>query len=563
MAANPPQTHHGTPMPNHPALFLRPLAVAVLTLAAAVPAFAQTVPNAGQLLEESRRTPPALPAQTAPRLIEPPQRPSLNLPAGVTVQVSEFRISGAVSFSREVLAALVKPWVGRKLDIQGLNEAAAALTRHYQANGHLLSYAYLPAQKVADGVIELAVLEGRLENVQIVTAQEVRLRDSVVQGAMGQLTGRGPLLQSDVERRLLLLNDIPGITARAAFTPGASTGGAEMIVSVAEDDPLDFRAEFNNHGTKSTGMYRAGVSLQLRDVFGLGDQTTVRGTVSDKGSLVSGTLASTVPVGGDGWKFGASMSRLHYQLAGSFVRLGANGQADTIGVDASYPLRRTPDNSIYMRAALDHKRLQDELRLVGTGTDKRNDTAELGFSYDLRDGLGGVAAGSLTATLGRLRVDAAARQEWHKLGLQWARQQALPGTWSLYTRVAGQETGTTLDSSEKLGLAGPGAVRAYAAGELSVDRGLLATLELRYALDFIGGNTVASVFHDTGRGQINRAFAGQPGNQREIHGSGIGLTWSASGYSLNTSVAWRGSRAPTTDGNDPKPRLFVQLFVTP
>lgn len=541
---------------------------ALLLLAAATSALAQTAPDSGQLLEETRRpAPPALPSQTPPRLIEAPVRPTLNLPDGVSVTVSEFRIVGATSFPAATLTELVKPWAGKRLDIKGLNEAAGALTRHYQSNGHLLSYAYLPAQRVADGVIELAVLEGKLEGVQIVTAQDVRLRDEVIQAHTDSLTGPGPLLQADVERKLLLLGDIPGVTARAAFTPGATTGGAEMVVSVAEDEPLQMRADFSNHGGKSTGQYRLGLTLQFRDLFGWGDSTTARGVVSDKGSLVTGSLSSSVPVGGDGWKLGANLSRLKYHLAGSFRSASAVGQADALGFDASYPLRRATDGSFYLRAGFDHKRLRDELQTLGTVTAKRNDSGDLGASFDYRDALGGVSAGSATLTMGQLRVAGdqgrEPRKEWRKLGVQLVRHQAISGPWSLYGRIAAQKSGMTLDSSEKLGLGGAGAVRAYASGETSVDHGAVASLELRYGLDFLGGKVVGSLFHDYGGGQVNRGATGQPGNDPELNGTGFGLSWSSGGIGLNASLAWRGSRIPTTDGADPRPRLFLQMFITP
>ena len=540
-------------------------------LAGATGAQAQTPPSSGQLLEETRRpAPPALPTQTPPRLIEAPVRPTLNLPDGVSVTVSDFRISGATSYPTAQLAELVKPWVGKRLDIAGLNEAAGALTRHYQANGHLLSYAYLPAQRVADGVIELAVLEGRLEGVQIVTAQDVRLRDDVIQAHTDSLTAPGPLLQADVERKLLLLGDMPGVTARAAFTPGATTGGADMVVSVAEDEPLEVRAEINNHGTKSTGEYRAALTLQFRDLFGWGDSTTARGAVSNKGSLVTGSLSTSVPVGGDGWKLGANLSRVQYALAGNFAALGAVGQADAVGFDASYPLRRTADNSVYLKAGFDHKRLRDDQQIVPNAlVTKRNDSGDIGGSFDYRDSIGGLSAGSATVTLGQLRVHdsalpaAAPRREWHKLGVQLVRQQAISGPWSLYGRLSAQKTGTTLDSSEKLGLGGPGAVRSYASGEASVDHGAVASLEVRYALDFLGGNVVGSLFRDYGGGLVNRGPNRQPGNDPELHATGFGLSWSSGGLGLNASLAWRGSRVPTTDGSDPRPRLFLQMFITP
>jgi hemolysin activation/secretion protein len=559
MAAGPCQAHcRGAGWPARPALLVM---LAVL----AGPAWSQVAPaSSGQLLEETRRPPaPALPPANAPRLIEAPVRPTIQMPEGVSVTVSGFRISGATSFGADELAALVQPWVGKRLDIRGLNEAAGALTRHYQSSGHLLSYAYLPAQRVADGVIELAVLEGRLEGIQTVTAQDVRLRDEVVQAHADPLTAPGPVLQAAVERKLLLLNDIPGVAARAAFTPGASTGGAEMVVSVAEDEPFEFRAEVNNHGGISTGVYRTAITLRFQDLFGWGDSTVARGMVSSRGGLVTGSLDTTVPIGGDGWKLGASLSHLKYQLAGEFQRLGAVGQADVIGVDASYPLRRTPNNSVYVRAGVEHKQLKDELLLIADTTAKRNDLFKLSGSADYRDSWGGVSAASATATLGKLRRNAGPEQEWRKLFVQVVRQQAITGPWSLYGRALAQTAGVTLDSSEKLGLAGADAVRAYAPGELSIDHGALASLELRYAMDYLGGSVVGSLFHDYGSGQINRGDAGRPGNETHIHGTGIGLSWAGNGIGLNASLAWRGSRKPTTDGRDPRPRLFLQMTVVP
>jgi hemolysin activation/secretion protein len=543
----------------------------VLALGLPAATLAQTPPSAGSLLEETRRpTAPALPSTTPPRVLEAPARPTLELPEGASIEVRAFRLSGNRSFDDATLQPLLAAFVGRRLDLRGLNEAAAALTRQYQRNGHLLSYAYLPAQKVEGGVVELAVLEGRIESVQVVTAQEVRLDDRVVQAHTDALVSKGDapeaVLQQRVERQLLLLNDIPGVTARAAFTPGGSTGGADLVVSVAEDEPLVTRFEYSNHGSSSTGPHRAGVSLQFRDLFGLGDSTIARGFVSNRGGLTTGSLATQVPVGGDGWRLGASLSRLKYQLGGSFSAIGAVGRADTVGLDASYPLRRGVDNNVWLRAAVDFKRLHDELLTLAISTRKRNHVGELGLTIDGRDSFGGVSTLAATANAGQLRLVDRPVTEWRKLTVQAAREQTLSGSTRLYVRALGQTTGSRLDSSEKLGLAGPSGVRAYAPGELSVDIGRLVTLELRHGIDLLGGNVVASLFHDRASGSIDRGSS-VAGNDAELSATGFGLSWNGSvggaGVGLTASLAWRGSRVPTSDPSDPRPRLYLQLQVTP
>src|SRR5688500_16014239 len=112
---------------------LTSLMAGLLCAAAQAQAQAQTLPDAGRLLQETRPAqPPAIP-QTPPRVVDVPVRPAVTMPEGMSVRVSDFRISGAVTFPADQLAALVKPWVGRQLDITGLNEAAGAITRHYQS----------------------------------------------------------------------------------------------------------------------------------------------------------------------------------------------------------------------------------------------------------------------------------------------------------------------------------------------------------------------------------------------------------------------------------------------
>lgn len=554
-------------MPRFPAPPLNPLRSTLLALAllpVAAAAWAQAVPDAGQLLQQQRPDArPLQPSPAAPRVVEAPTRPTVDLPEGAAVQVQGFRITGARSYPLEQLDALVKPWVGRTLDLKGLNEAAGALTRLYQSGGHLLSYAYLPAQAVQGGIVEIAVLEGQVETVQVVTAQEVRLRDAVVQAHTDPITTAQPVLQPDLERKLLLLNDIPGVVARGTFAPGASTGGADVIVSVAEDEPLALRLEADNHGSRSTGEYRAGLQLHLRDLSGWGDDSTLRATVSNGAGLVSGSVETRWPIGGDGLRLGASLSRLTYFLAGDFSALGATGTANTLGVDLEWPLWRSTRGNAWLRGGLDFKRLNDEVRLVGQEHRRSARLLQLGGNGDLRDDWlgGGASAAAATLWVGELRAGGAGRSDFKKAQLQLARQQSLWGPVSAYARVLAQYTGSNLDSSEKLSLAGPNGVRAYAPGEAAVDLGRLSSAELRYGLAHLGGQLTVALFHDQASGIVSRG--GGQGNDVRLRGTGLGLQWVGGELGVSASLAWRGSHEPRAEGGDPRPRLFLQLFAAP
>ncbi len=540
-------------------------------------AWSQTPPNAGSLLKDLANSAQPASGQTAPidPVVAAPDRTTIKMPEGLSVVVSGFRVTGASSFSQVTLLDLLKPWVGRTVDLNALNEAAGAITRHYQANGHVLSYAYLPAQKVADGTLEIAVLEGKLDTVQIVAAQDVRLQDDVVQAYVGNLSDAATVTQPDVERRLLLLNDIPGVVARGSFTPGSNTGTADMVLSIAEDEPLAAQFEFNNHGSVSTGEYWAGASFHFKDLFGVGDSSRARLVASNTGDMVNASFNTKVPVGGLGWTVGAGISRLTYELGGSFISLGGLGEATVLNLNMAYPITRSYSRNLNFSASLDKKKLRDEIQLTAEVTPKENNILSAGLAYDQRDAWlgGGSLAASLNLSAGQLSFGSAAQQikdqselqtggDFTKIGFDLTRQQTISSSWGLFGRLAGQVTNKNLDSTEKFSLTGPSAVRAYAVGEASVDSGQNLALELRYIEPYVGGALQWSLFHDHAWGGINTTpLAGATGNDVSLYGNGLGLQWTGGAdMGVNASLAWRGNRAPSSGARDDTPRLYIQIF---
>lgn len=124
--------------------FLRFLA-APLGVAAAG-ALAQTPPDAGRILRETRPpvdapaiSLPPIQAPTAPR----PAVPAV--PGDVCVQVTHFDFTGNSALSADTLRAAVAPWAGRALNfgelIQAV-EAVEAVEARYKDAGYFLAQGY-------------------------------------------------------------------------------------------------------------------------------------------------------------------------------------------------------------------------------------------------------------------------------------------------------------------------------------------------------------------------------------------------------------------------------------
>jgi len=551
------------------------LGASVCLGAAVAPAcLGQTPPNAGSLLEQNKNFGRSNVEAPRSEVLEAPVRPVIKLPAGATVAVSRFQIVGATSFPADALMPLVTPWAGRTLDINGLNEAAGAVTRYYQNHGHFLAYAYLPAQKVDGGVVEIQVLEGRVAGVEVASAPDVRLRDEVVQDHVGQVAQAPTVLQADLERRLLLLNDIPGVVARAAFTPADTPGRADMVVSVAEEEPLVVRVDADNEGSTTTGRYRVGVNFDFRDLFGVGDSTQARLIMSDTVHMVDSSLTTSVPVGGQGLSLGGGLSRLTYQLGGSFVALGGVGTALVETVNLGYPLVRSLERNLNLLLSYDHKGLDDQIVLTGADTPKIANVFGAKLAYDAHDGwLGGGSLGAAVtlsqgflsiggAALAQDRAGAQTEGSYSKLAYDLWRQQSIRGPVFLFVHVQGQHASKNLDSSEKFDLGGPNAVRGYAVGEATLDDAAYLGLELRCSTSYVGGSVTWFVFHDHGWGRFNaQALTGGADNRVVLYANGVGAQWlRGNSFGVNASVALRGTRLPTAAGGDPQPRAYLQVF---
>ena len=71
----------------------------------------------------------------------------------------------------------------------------------------------------------IAVIEGRYDKVTL--RNETNLSDDVASNVLAGLE-RGDVVETPpLERRLLLLSDIPGIEVKSTLTPGASVGTSD------------------------------------------------------------------------------------------------------------------------------------------------------------------------------------------------------------------------------------------------------------------------------------------------------------------------------------------------
>lgn len=534
--------------PNNPAALygLTPL---VLVLASMVsPAWAQTTPDAGQILRNLQPPPaPGLPPTAAqPRAAEPALASQASQ---ASVQVKAIRVTGNQEISSAALEPLVSGLPGKTLNLAQLDAVALRITAYYRAQGYPVARAYLPAQDITDGDITISIIEGRIASHRI--RNQSRLSDSTASAYLAQVPDGSVIQSEQIDRSLLLLQDTPGVGgSRATLQPGASVGTSELLIELDPAQAFNASASLDNYGGRYTGEVRASVNASLASPMHLGEQLSLNLLTSGKG-LSFGRLAYQLPLGSDGLKAGAAYFYTRYQLGQEFAALQAQGSATSTSVFAAYPLIRSQQKNLSGTASYEVKRLNDQIESTSTVTDKRVGVASLALSGNLQDGWvgGGISSAELTLALGSLRInsaaalalDAAAQTSGSYLRTSYSlgRLQRISDDTMLQLQLNGQWASKNLDSSEKFSLGGTGAVRAYPQGEASGDQGYRATLELRQAL---AANLQATVFYDWGSVQTNKSPFGDAAagsNSRSLAGAGLGLNANFSQFELKAALAWR------------------------
>ena len=549
---------------------LRTSLMAAALLATGQNVHAQQPPASGQL---QQIPPAAVPLRPAPDIrIERPESSADAVAEGSRIRVDVLRVTGATLFTEAELVAATGFTPGRDLTLPELRNAAARITNFYNDRGYVLTQAYLPAQDVVGGTVTIAVVEGRYGVIDL--RNQSGVSDSVAAGVLNGLNGGDPVAIAPLERRLLLLSDMPGVIVHSTLSPGAEVGSSNLTVDLIRAPRIYGSLEADNAGNRYTGAYRFGGSVNFANPTGIGDLISLRLLASTEG-LAYGRAAWQAPLGEA--TVGVAYTHMQYSLGREFSALDARGTADIFSVFASYPLIRSRAANLYALASYDAKFLDDEIGLVSQASEKAIQAVTLGLRGDSRDGFGGGGwnAGSLSWTSGELDIQSplerdadalSARSQggFNKLQYAVSRLQTVSGPLSVYGAVRGQLATDNLDSSEKMELGGAYAVRAYPEGEAYGDEGFVATVEARLMLDqwtqSLPGQFQLIAFVDGG--EVD--FAHDPwfpdSNHARRSGGGIGINWfGPDDLIIRASYARRFNDQISTSGPDESGRAWFQI----
>lgn len=251
----------------------------LLLLSLSSTALADTLPSFLNSNETIRNLPvPNLPADAYRPTAAPLQVPEPGAAAaeplmmGTKVNLKTVQIEGGTIYPLNELAEIYKPLIGHQSSLADLIEATRNITRRYQNDGYLLSYAFLPKQNFDNGVARVVLVEGYVRDVQV--QGDVGRVKGLLDRLAAKIQAERPLTRKTFERYTTLMTRIPGVTIQAQVPPPGTTDGATTLVAQASRKPFTSSLSTTEDNRKGT---QALLGVSSNSQTSMGEQLTLSG----------------------------------------------------------------------------------------------------------------------------------------------------------------------------------------------------------------------------------------------------------------------------------------------
>jgi len=487
---------------------------------------------------------PSLPPYEKPEVpLEVPKKPPAEqkgLPGAIRVFVREFRISGNTVIPTEELKKVAAPFENRYVTNNELEELRKRLTLLYINKGYINSGAVIPDQKVINDTIEIRIIEGKLERIEIQGTKRFKPKYFTSRLELG---AGPPLNVRNVESELQILLQDPLVEQiKAQLVPGDRPGEAVLKADVKEAPPWDFGLVLDNKIPPSLGEERLLVQGALYNLARRGDALFMQLEESEgiKNDL---KLRYRVPLTPKDLAL-----NLYYEngradiVEEPFDELDIETKLQKYGIQLGGPVVRKPNQTLTLAGLFEHTSTESTLMgepfSFSPGVQDGDATVSVfRFVQDwVRRSANQVLSFRSTISFG---VDCCGATINDAVGVpdsqftswipqfQWVRRFGKRGH-QVYVRFDGQMSSAGLLPVEKFTVGGLDSVRGYRTNQLVRDQGYTASFQYQLPIfrNPVGKrNLQFAAFIDTGAAKDKDLPNPDPSS---LTGVGVGFIWAPS-----------------------------------
>jgi len=412
-------------------------------------------------------------------------------PQGPCFAIRSIKLQSVTLISPARQAELLRPYEGQCLGSSQLNELLKSITQYYLDHGYVTSRAYLPQQDLADGELEVLVVEGQLEGLNDSAIASPRELAMAFPGHSGEV-----LDLRELEQMVDQLNRLQSRPAQLELVPGQAVGGSRVQLQGERGKPWQANLNRHNDGQTSTGEQQWGAGFVWDSPLGLADQLSLRGggdTVSDHWKhSANQSLGYSLPYGW--WTVNYSYSQSYYrtQSQGAGFTFGSDGDSKTHSLRAERVLHRDDVSKTAANLGISHLQTRNYLNnnIIDVSSQRLTES-QLGFNHGRRIGNAFVNF-DLGWQQGTGALDAqgdgdpnhsqpVARYNKYSLTASYLQPFTLWNeNFSVDSLVNGQRSEDVLFSPQRISLGGLSSVRGFKEQSLSGDSGAYWRNQVRW-----------------------------------------------------------------------------------
>jgi len=442
---------------------------------------------------QDRTRPPQMPKSVIvpiePDTLKPTYSPEMKK---IRFVLNKVVIEGTTAYSKDFFDLLFRNYLKREISLLHVYRFAEAITAKYRNDGYILTKVVVPPQEIAEGVIHLQVIEGYIDQVRF--KGEIRGPRKLLGEYRDKLLASRPLRSKDLERYLLLLGDLPGVSVKSVITPSQETPGASDLTLILENKRYSANLGMDNRGTKFNGPLQLSGGFTANSLLGAYERIGAQGLIaSNPDELQFLNMYYEMPLNAEGTKIFMSGSFSSSSPGATLKEFEVEGDSTTLSFQVSHPFLRSRAENLTASLGLTARDSQTDILKTADSEDRLR-ILELGFNYDYADRFRGVNLFSLTLSQGldifnatKTGFERLTRErgtsDFTKLSGQYLRLQQLAPTWNLLGAFSWQYAFNDLLASEEFGVGGSQFGRAFDPSEITGDNGVAFKLELQKAFN--------------------------------------------------------------------------------
>ncbi len=538
---------------------------------------AGTIERSEQQLDKAKQLQERIDQEKPPVIIED-EKPAQPGPVDgqENVLVNKIEVTGVTLVPMSEIDKLTAGYQGKKLTISDMQKLADLITEVYRRKGYVTSRAYLPPQKIKDGLLEIRVIEGVTGNLDVKGNRF--FRPSLIKRYVHLEKGKAfnyDTLRNDLSR----LNEHPDRRVKAVLVPGKEPGTTDIVLEVKDKLPLHANLSWDNYGSRYLRKNHYTTVISDNNLLGFDDMFSLQYQLADGQDYRLLSLRYLIPVM-EKLKIGFWGYKSNLSLGKEYKDLSIRGKSKLYSLYGIYELLRGENLTLAVNLGFDYK---DNFNFQ-TGLEQSRDrlrVAKLGFDLDLLDkwggrtifspefdfGISGIMGGLHSRDPRSSRDGAGGR--FNKTNVTLLRLQKMPFSSTLLWKNQLQFTHNILTATEQFQLGGISNVRGYPAAESVGDQGYAMTWEWSFPVYFIPKELRVPFtqerlynvlrfagFYDWGNVHLFRPQAGESKN-KTLRSLGCGLRFNLpQNFALRADFAWPLDAKPS-DGDSFHPWLQV------